>query len=63
MVDERKIHEMGIIRSRQKNWLGHTIKGNSLLRTIIEGRMTGKKTRGRPKMMFLDSMMEGHIAS
>jgi len=28
------------------------MRGDSLLRTIIEGRMEGKKKRGRPRMMY-----------
>ena len=32
--------------------------GDFLLRTIIEGRMDGKKTRGRPRMMPFDWMMK-----
>ena len=57
MVDEKR-SLIGIIRSRQRKWLGHIMRGDSLLRTIIEGRMEGKKTRGRPRMMLLDWMME-----
>src|SRR6218665_2586757 len=34
-----------IIRDRQRSWLGHIMRGDSLLRTrpIIEGRMAEKK--------------------
>jgi len=34
------------------------MRGDSLLRTIIEGRMEGKKKGGRPRMMLLDWMMK-----
>src|SRR6218665_2071333 len=51
MVDE-KISLIGIIRSRQRNLLGHIMRGDSLLRTIIEGRMEGKKKRGRSWSTF-----------
>ena len=47
------------IRQRQKNWIGHILRGESLLRTVLEGRIPGKKTRGRPRMMLLDWMMDG----
>ncbi len=57
MVDEKR-SLIGIIRSRQRNWLGHIMRGDSLLRTIIEGRMEGKKKRGRPRMMLLDWMLK-----
>ena len=32
-----------IIRSRQRNWMGHIMRGDSLQREIIEGRMEGKR--------------------
>jgi len=51
MVDEKR-SLIGIIRSRQRSWLGHIMRGDSLLRTIIEERMEGKKKRGRPRMML-----------
>jgi len=36
---------IGIIRSRQRNWLGHIMRGDSLLRTILAGRMEGEKKK------------------
>ena len=42
-----------IIRSRLINWLDHIMRGDSLLRTIIEGRIEGKRKRGKPRMMLL----------
>ena len=34
------------------------MRGDSLLRTLIEGKMEGKKKRGRPRMMLLDWMLK-----
>ena len=45
------------IRERQRRWIGHTLRGDSILRTILEGKMEGKRTRGRPRQMLLDWMM------
>ena len=45
------------IRERQRRWIGHTLRGDSMLRTILEGKMEGKRTRGRPRQMLLDWMM------
>ena len=45
------------IRVRQRKWIGHTLRGDSLLRTVIEGKMMGRRTRGRPRQMMLDWMM------
>ena len=49
------------IKSRQKKWIGHTLRGESLLKTVIEGKMLGKRSRGRPRQMMLNWMMvEGY---
>src|SRR6218665_2305375 len=50
MVDEKR-SLIRVTRSRQRNWLGHILRGDSLLRTIIEGRMEGKKKRGRLRII------------
>ena len=34
---------MLIIRTRKKNWIGHILRGDSLQREIMEGRMKGKR--------------------
>ena len=48
---EREI--MDTVRSRQKRWLGHILRHDSLLR-ITEGQIQGKKVYARPRTMFLD---------
>jgi|SRR6218665_2410637 len=54
--------EKAMIRTmamRQRKWIGHILIGDLQLRTVIEGKMEGKKTRGRPRQM--DWMMaEGY---
>src|SRR6218665_3710917 len=55
-VEEKSL--MDIIRTRQKNWIGHMLRGNSLQREIMEGRMEGKRGRGRPRQKLMDWMME-----
>src|SRR6218665_74346 len=46
------------IRTRQWNWMGHIMRGNSLQREITEGRMEGKRGRGRrPRQKLLGWMM------
>ena len=56
MVEEKR-SLIETIRSRQKKWMGHVLRGDTIVRDIIEGRMEGKKTRGRPRKMLLDWMM------
>ena len=48
---------MDTIRQRQRNWIGHILRGNSLLRTVLEGKIDGRKTRGKPRMKLLDGIM------
>src|SRR5580698_3256828 len=31
------------VTKRKKNWIGHGLRGNSLLKLMTEGRMVGKK--------------------
>src|SRR6218665_1111516 len=62
---EEKRSLMDIIRTRQKNWIGYILRGNSLQREIMEGRMEGKRRRGRPrqKLNVLDDggwILEAH---
>ena len=47
------------IYRRQKNWIGHILRGDELLRDVMEGRMMGKRTRGRPRAGTMDDLMEG----
>ena len=49
--EERSL--MSTIRNRQKNWLGHVLRGNSLIKIALEGRMIGKKTVSRQRVMLL----------
>src|SRR6218665_3925033 len=50
---------MDIIKTSQNNWIGHILRGNSLQTEIMEGRMEGKRQRGRPRQKLMDWMMEG----
>ena len=45
-------------KKRQKKWLGHVLRHDSLLQKVIEGRFQGKKTPGRPRTMLLDALMQ-----
>jgi len=49
---------MESLRKRQKNWIGHVLRHDSLLQKVIEGRFQGKKTPGRPRTMLLDALMQ-----
>src|SRR6218665_1344874 len=53
--EERSL--LTIIRTRQRNWMGHIMTGDSLQSEIIEGRMDCKRGRRRPRKKLLDWMM------
>ena len=48
-------------KNQTKEVVGHTLRGESLLKTVIEEKMLGKRSRGRPRQMMLAWMMvEGY---
>jgi hypothetical protein len=48
---------MDTIRNRKRKWIGHVIREEGLLKEIIEGRMEGKRNRGRPRVGMLDNLI------
>ena len=40
---------INVLRNRKKRWIGHILRGEGLLKEVIEGRMEGKRGRGRLK--------------
>jgi len=44
-------------KKRSRKWIGHMLRGALLLRTVIEGKMEKKKTRGRPRQMMAHCVM------
>jgi len=52
------ITDIDTIRQGHRNWIGHILAGNnSLLRTVLEGKIEGRKTRGKPRTKLLDGIM------
>ena len=37
------------IRQRQKNWIGYMLRGDGLLRDVMEERLNRKKHAGKPR--------------
>jgi hypothetical protein len=46
------------IRRGQANWICHILRGTSLLKHVIEGRVSGKSRRGRRREQLLDELKE-----
>ena len=50
------------ILSRKKNWIGYVLRGEGLLRDVMEGRMEGKRGRGRKRKSMLEELMKRDYA-
>jgi hypothetical protein len=46
------------IGERKKNWIGHVLMGNGLLRDVLEERMLGSRPQGRPRMGMIEELRE-----
>ena len=44
------------ILMRKKNWIGHVLRGNGWLKEVIEGRMEGRRPRGKRRIGMLDEL-------
>ena len=47
------------IQRRKKNWIGHILHGDGLMKDVLEGRMEGKRPRGRKRMGMIDELKQG----
>jgi len=45
-----------LIAKRKKAWISHVMKGDGLLKLVIDGRIEGKRPRGRPRIGMIDSI-------
>ena len=55
-VEERRTLLEEVLK-RQKQWIGHVLRGDGMLRSAIEGKMEGNRTRGRKRVGMLDGLM------
>src|SRR6478609_534348 len=45
------------IRNRKKNRIGHVVRGDGLMKLMLEGRMEGKRPRGRQRTGMIDDVL------
>ena len=55
MGEKRSMVET-IVR-RKKNWIGHIMRGDGLMKEVMEGKMEGKRGRGRKRIGMIDELM------
>src|SRR6478609_5314719 len=46
------------IWDRKKNWIGHVVRGDGLMKVVLEGRVEGKRPRGWPRMCMIDDVLD-----
>jgi len=46
------------ISQRKKNWIGHVLRGDGLLRDVMEGRVIGKRRQGQPRKGMISDLEE-----
>ena len=49
---------MQVIKQRQANWIGHVLRDECFLKTVLEGKIERKRPKGKPKKKMLDLLME-----
>jgi len=49
-----------LARTYYYSWVGHILRGQTLLRDVMEGKMEGKRTRGRRRVGIIDDLREGN---
>ena len=52
-VDEQQTLIDTIFRRKSK-WVGHVVRGDGLMKLIMEGRMKGSFSQGKPRIGMLD---------
>ena len=45
-----------LIKKRKRNYLGHLLRKNCLLKVVLEGIVNGKKVRGRRRYQMIDNI-------
>jgi hypothetical protein len=43
---------------RKKNWIGHIMRGDGLMKEVMEGKMEGKRGPGRKRIGMIDDLLE-----
>lgn len=47
------------IKLRTKRWIGNILRHDGQLKDVLEGRMNGKRPRGRKRIMLMDDIRDG----
>ena len=50
------------IRKRKRRWIGHILRHENMVRTVLEGGMKGKCPRGKKRIKMVNDIMTGTYA-
>ena len=56
-VGEKRSMVETIVR-KKKNCIGHIMRGDGLMKEVVEGKIEGKRGRGRKRVGMIDELME-----
>ena len=45
-----------IVKKRKLCWFGHITRHNSLAKTILQGKVDGKRSQGRPRLKWMNNI-------
>ena len=49
---------LSTVKRRKLSWFGHTVRHDSLCKTVLQGTVEGQRKRGRPKKKWMDNITE-----
>jgi hypothetical protein len=47
-----------VVEMRKVKFIGHLLRHNDFVTNIMEGRVLGKKNRGRPRLSYIKNLMK-----
>ena len=56
MIEKRSL--LNTLKRRRDNLIGHIMKHDSLIKTIVEGLVDGKRGKGRPRMYYIGQIIK-----
>ena len=48
-----------LVKKRKLRWFGHVSRSSGLAKTILQGKVKGKRRRGRQKKRWVDNIKNG----
>jgi len=59
---EEKEQLVNLVWNRKRKWIGHVLRGDGILKEVIEGSMEGKNCVGAPRKGMLSGVIVGNYA-